>query len=58
VLGAGLRLAPWHSPRATLRLDVGVPVLHTSGVRGRPYVALSIVPWPLLDRGRDGHRLP
>lgn len=58
VVGFGLRLAPWRRAGNTVRLDVGVPVLHTAGVRSRPYVALSIVPWPLSNRTRDGRRLP
>ncbi|HET7458163.1 MAG TPA: hypothetical protein VFJ74_10975 [Gemmatimonadaceae bacterium] len=58
VVGAGLRLAPWHTPRNTIRLDVGMPLIRTPGVRSRPYVAISVVPWPLLGRERDGRRLP
>lgn len=54
VLGAGVQLSPLHFGRASLRLDVGVPMLHSIGVRGRPYIALSIVPALTAARRRDG----
>jgi hypothetical protein len=57
-LGAGLRLSPSRSARATVRLDVAFPVVHTPGMSGRPFVALTVVPWILQDRGRDGARQP
>jgi hypothetical protein len=54
VAGAGLQFSPLHFGRASLRLDVGVPLLHSIGVRGRPYIALSIVPALTAARRRDG----
>ena len=57
-VGVGLRLAPVRTPRATLRLDLGMPVAHVGAARGRPYIALSLAPWLLDGRQRDGRRLP
>jgi len=58
VVGAGLRVAPTHTPLATVRLDVGYPVWRVGAVRARPVVGLSITPWLLTDRQRDGRRVP
>lgn len=58
VVGLGLRLDPSHSARASVRLDLGFPVVHSGVVRNRPYVALSVVPWPFDGRRRDGRNLP
>lgn len=57
-LGAGLRLSPSRSARSSVRLDVAFPVVRTPGVPDRPFVALTVVPWILQDRGRDGARQP
>jgi hypothetical protein len=54
VLGGGIELSPLHFGRARVRLDVGVPLLHSPGIRGRPYFALSIVPSLTSARRRDG----
>lgn len=58
VLGAGLRLAPTRFGRATLRLDVGVPVIRSSALASRPFVAVSITPSFGSDRRRDGSGTP
>jgi hypothetical protein len=58
VLGAGLQFSPLHFGRASLRLDVGMPLLHSIGIRGRPYIALSIVPALTAARRRDGGVTP
>ena len=52
-VGAGLRLSPARNGRGTFRLDVGYPVLYR-GIRQRPYVNLSILPWLGAQRSRDG----
>ena len=57
-LGAGLRLSPSRSARASLRIDVAVPVARTAGIPARPFISLTIVPWLFQDRGRDGARQP
>jgi hypothetical protein len=54
VLGGGIQFSPLHFGRAKVRLDVGVPLLHSPGIRGRPYLALSIVPSLTSARRRDG----
>lgn len=54
VAGVGLRLAPTRLGRATARLDLGLPVLRGPGVRGRPFLAISISPWLEQGRHRDG----
>lgn len=53
-VGAGLRLSPLRQGIATLRLDVGFPVMHSAGLPSRPFVALSISPWLGAGRQRDG----
>jgi hypothetical protein len=58
VLGAGVLLSPLRFGRSTVRFDIGVPVLHSSGVRGRPYFGLSIVPAITSARRRDGGITP
>ena len=57
VVGAGLRLSPKRFGRETLGLNVGFPVLHSSAVRGVPFVELRIVRSLTADRQRDG-RVP
>jgi hypothetical protein len=54
VLGAGLRLAPNKPGRGSARVDVGFPVVGSSNVPRRPYVALSVMPWFQHGRQRDG----
>jgi hypothetical protein len=56
VIGAGLRITPLHPGRATLRVDVGIPVTRSPGVRRGPYIGLLVVPWLGADRDRDGRR--
>ena len=53
-VGVGLRLSPLRQGIATLRLDVGVPVMHSAGLSSRPFVALSVSPWLGAGRRRDG----
>jgi hypothetical protein len=57
VVGAGLRFVPARAARASLRVDVGLPVVER-GLGRRPYVGLSVTPWLFADRTRDGRRLP
>lgn len=54
-LGVGVRLSPLREGIATLRLDVGFPVIHSAGLSSHPFVALSISPWLGSGRQRDGH---
>ena len=56
VLGAGLRLSPSRPRQATLRLDLGFPIVHSPELRGRPFISLSISPWIEFGRRRDGQR--
>lgn len=58
IVGFGLRLAPTRAGRATARLDVGFPVLHSPGVRRQPFLAISITPWFENARHRDGRDTP
>lgn len=53
-VGVGLRLSPLRQGIATLRLDMGFPVLHSAGLPSRPFVALSVSPWLGAGRQRDG----
>ncbi|MEP6763020.1 MAG: hypothetical protein ABJB66_01855 [Gemmatimonadaceae bacterium] len=55
--GTGLRLVPSRSPRSTIRLDVGFASIKTIGVRNKPYIALSVLPWIATGRRRDAGRL-
>jgi hypothetical protein len=54
VVGVGLRLMPTRAGRAAARLDVGYPLLHPGGTRGRPFIAVSVSPWLEAGRHRDG----
>ncbi|HEU4643654.1 MAG TPA: hypothetical protein VFS44_14450 [Gemmatimonadaceae bacterium] len=56
VLGFGLRLAPRRAGRATFRVDVGFPVTHSPGLKGKPYFGVTVMPWLGADRERDGRR--
>jgi hypothetical protein len=58
VAGVGLRLLPTRVARATLRLDLAVPVGAPSGVSRRPFIAFSISPWLEQERHRDGRVTP
>lgn len=58
VLGAGLRLLPTRIARATLRLDVSVPVGAPSGLSHRPIVSFTLTPWLEHERHRDGRPNP
>lgn len=53
-LGAGIRLSPLREGIATLRLDVGFPVIRSEGISSRPFLAVSISPWTGAGRQRDG----
>jgi hypothetical protein len=57
ILGIGLRVVPRRTPGATVRLDLGYPVLRTPGVARRPFVAFSVMPWLTSGRQR-GSRTP
>ncbi len=58
VLGAGVRLLPTRIARATLRLDVSMPVGATSGLSHRPIVSFTLTPWLEHERHRDGRPNP
>jgi hypothetical protein len=58
ILGVGLRLSSSRIPRATVRLDVGYPVVYRVGLRARPLYALSITPWFTTGRQREGLQSP
>ncbi len=53
-VGAGLRLSPLREGVATLRLDVGYPVMHSIGLSSRPFIAVSISPWLGAGRHLEG----
>ena len=53
-VGAGLRITPTHFGPATIRLDAGLPVVRSPGLRGRPFVAVAITPPFGIGRHRDG----
>jgi hypothetical protein len=53
-LGVGLQLTPRRFGRASLRLEVGMPVAHSAAVPARPFVGISIVPAFGAGRARDG----
>lgn len=56
VIGLGLRLAPRRAGRATFRVDVGYPLVHSPQLKGKPYIGILIMPWLGADRERDGRR--
>lgn len=56
ILGAGLRLTPTRPGLARIGIDVGVPLLRSRGIGGRPFIALTISPWLEGNRVRDGQR--
>lgn len=58
VLATGLRLAPTHLGRATLRLDIGYPVFHSAEARTRPFYSISFSPWLETGRRRAADRSP
>ncbi|HEY1953820.1 MAG TPA: hypothetical protein VGG76_13530 [Gemmatimonadaceae bacterium] len=53
LLGAGLALSPRHAGRATLRLDYGVPVVATPGIKRAPRLSITVMPWLETGRHRD-----
>lgn len=53
-VGLGLRLVPTAFGRATIRFDVGLPVLRTAGVPARPFFGITVTPAFGVHRGRDG----
>ena len=53
-VGAGLRITPTHFGPATIRLDVGMPVVRSAGLHGRPFVGVAITPSFGIGRHRDG----
>ncbi|MEP7343749.1 MAG: hypothetical protein ABI877_00720 [Gemmatimonadaceae bacterium] len=52
--GVGLRLAPTRIGQSTIRLDFGLPLWRSSGIRGRPFLAMNFAPWIESGRRRDG----
>ena len=57
-LGIGLRATPVRQGATTVRLDVGIPVAGSPGLRRRPFIAVSFSPWLLAERHRDGRGVP
>jgi hypothetical protein len=53
LVGIGLRLAPSRTPGATFRLDLAYPVGYRVGVRARPMLALTLIPWLTAGHQRD-----
>ncbi len=53
-VGLGLRLVPTALGCATIRFDVGLPVLRTTGVPTRPFFGITVPPAFGVRRGRDG----
>lgn len=53
VVGFGVALAPQRPGRSTLRLDCGIPVTATPGVKRVPRVSLTLLPWLEAGRHRD-----
>lgn len=51
VIGAGFRLAPTRLGRASVRLDVGVPVAASSGISRRLFIGFTLSPW--IEAGRS-----
>jgi hypothetical protein len=56
--GIGLRLVSAHPDHAAPRLDLGVPLVRSAGVRRGIYVGLSLTPPALAGRERVGRGLP
>ncbi|MEP7380664.1 MAG: hypothetical protein ABI910_03205 [Gemmatimonadota bacterium] len=57
LVGSGLRLLPSRIGRATLRLDVAVPV-GNDAFGHRPFVSFTVAPWFEHERHRAGRRTP
>ena len=55
-VGAGVRLVPTRSPRSTIRLDMGLASIKAIGVKNKPYIAISVLPWIGAGRRRDSNR--
>jgi hypothetical protein len=43
-VGAGLRLTPTQFGRATIRLDIGFPIVRSAAISPRPYFGVSVAP--------------
>lgn len=56
--GLGIRLVPTRFGRATLRLDLGFPLLRSASLPARPFIGFSIVPSFSAGRHRDGSSTP
>jgi len=56
--GIGLRLVSAHPDHAAPRLDLGIPLVRSAGVRRGIYVGLSLTPPALAGRQRVGRGLP
>ena len=57
-IGTGLRLVPSRTPRAAIRLDIGLASIKTLAVKNKPFIALSASPFIGGGRRRDANRLP
>lgn len=53
-VGAGLRITPTHFGPATIRVDAGIPVVHSRALHGRPFFGITITPAFGIGRQRDG----
>jgi hypothetical protein len=53
VVGLGIALAPRRAGGSTLRLDCGIPVTATPGVRQVPRLSITLLPWLEAGRHRD-----
>lgn len=53
VAGIGLALSPRRPGSGTVRLDYGIPLTGTPGIRRAPRFSLTILPWLELSRHRD-----
>ena len=53
LVGVGLSLSPRRAGRATLRLDYGIPVVGSVGVKRAPRLNITLMPWLETGRHRD-----
>jgi hypothetical protein len=53
VVGLGIALAPRHAGRSSVRLDYGIPVVTSLGVRRVPRFSVTLIPWQETGRHRD-----
>ncbi len=53
-IGAGFRLTPTRLGRASVRLDIGYPVVASRGVSRRVFFGFTLAPWIEAGRSRSG----